>query len=67
MNNYQHLGFYICFAMDFHNSYLTKHCRVCGGRLVVANKSKRSIYNPILYKKELKLAFGIDDHIEIHP
>ncbi|KAL5496823.1 hypothetical protein EMCRGX_G013186 [Ephydatia muelleri] len=46
------------------------HCRVCGGRLVVAKKSKRTIYNSLSYKKELKLAFGIDeivDHIEIHP
>eukprot|EP00731_Ephydatia_muelleri_P007260 Em0003g1508a len=48
----------------------TKHCRVCGGRLVVAKKSKRTIYNSLSYKNELKLAFGIDvivDHIEIHP
>ena len=36
----------------------------------MAKKSKRTIYNSLSYKKELKLAFGIDvivDHIEIHP
>ena len=70
MNNHQHLGLFRCFAMEFHCSQLTKHCRVCGGRLMVAKKTKRSVYNSQLYKKELKLAFGIDviiDHVEIHP
>ena len=36
----------------------------------MAKKSKRTIYNSLSYKKELKLAFGIDvivDNIEIHP
>ena len=36
----------------------------------MAKKSKRTIYNSLSYKKDLKLAFGIDvivDHIEIHP
>mgnify|MGYP003457310832 CR=1 FL=1 len=70
MNNYEHFGFYRCFAMEFHCSQLTKHCRVCGGRLVGAKKSKRSIYSSQSYKKELKLAYSIDviiDHVEIHP
>ena len=56
--------------MEFHCSQLIKHCRVCGGRLMVTKKSKRTIYNSQSYKKELKLAFGIHvivDHIEIHP
>eukprot|EP00731_Ephydatia_muelleri_P011036 Em0005g1622a len=56
--------------MEFHCRQLTKHCRVCGGRLVVGKKSKRTIYSSLSYKTELKLAFGIDvivDHIEIHP
>ena len=37
---------------------------------MVAKKSKRTIYNSQSYKKELKLAFGIDvivDHMETHP
>ena len=36
----------------------------------MAKKSKTTIYNFQSYKKELKLAFGIDvivDYIEIHP
>ena len=38
--------------------------------MMVAKKSKRTTYNSQSYKKELKLAFGVDvivDHMEIHP
>ncbi|KAL5486922.1 hypothetical protein EMCRGX_G019462 [Ephydatia muelleri] len=70
VNQHDHSASFGGLFVRLSNFQLTKHCRVCGGRLVVAKKSKRTIYNSLSYKKELKLAFGIDvivDHIEIHP
>ena len=57
--------------MEFHQSELQKHCRVCGGRLQTSKaKYKATVYQAEAFCDQLQTAFGITigrDSPAIHP
>lgn len=55
--------------MDFHQSQLAKHCRVCGRRLSKA-RSRAIVYDCSAHQPGLFTSFGVnlgDDDADTHP
>ena len=57
--------------MEYHQSQLSKHCRICGERLHSSKaKYKSTVYDVEAYHDQFRLAFGIfvqADSPVIHP
>ena len=57
--------------MEYHQTQLEKHCRICGGRLSSSRgKYKSTVYNVEEFKDELQMAFGVfagEDLPSMHP
>lgn len=57
--------------MEYHQTQLEKHCRICGGRLYSSRgKYKSTVYGVKEFKDQLQMAFGVEtseDLPTIHP
>ena len=57
--------------MEYHQSQLVKHCRVCGGRLYSSKgRYKATVYEVGAFRDELHTAFGVSvskDCLSVHP
>ena len=54
--------------MEYHQSELSKHCRICGGRLQSSNKA--TVYDVDAFPDQLQMAFGFavrGDSPLVHP
>ena len=57
--------------MEYHQNQLTKHCRVCGGRLFNSKwRYKATVYQVDAFHDQFQMAFGIaarEDSPLVHP
>ena len=57
--------------MEYHQSELSKHCRICGGRLQSSKgKYKATVYDVYAFPDQLQMAFGVvvrGDSPLVHP